>query len=64
MPSVFVITAFLDQAVSVADRPIVSGILYKPVDGDDVAALMRERVRGGSFIGVLQRTWHRLVGTA
>ncbi|HEY0371623.1 MAG TPA: response regulator [Thermoanaerobaculia bacterium] len=62
MPSVFVVTAFLDQMVSNADRQIVTGILYKPVDGDDVAALMRACARGGSAIGVMQRTRHRLIG--
>lgn len=62
MPSVFVITAYLDQMVSTADRQVVNGILYKPVDADDVAALMRECTRGGSAIGVMQRTRHRLIG--
>ena len=61
MPSVFVVTAFLDQVVSTADRQLVNGILYKPVDADDVAALMRECVRGGSLIGIMQRTRHRLI---
>lgn len=51
VPALFVITAFLNQAVSAADRAIVSGILYKPVDADDLAALMRECVRGGSAVG-------------
>jgi hypothetical protein len=37
--------------------------LYKPVDADDVAALMRECVRGGSLIGIMQRTRHRLIDT-
>jgi CheY-like chemotaxis protein len=64
VPSLFIITAFLDQTVSAADREIVSGIIYKPVDADDIAALMRECVRGGSPTGILQRTRHRLIAAA
>jgi serine/threonine protein kinase len=64
VPSLFIITAFLDQMVSAADREIVSGIIYKPVDADDIAALMRECARGGSPTGVLQRTRHRLIAAA
>jgi serine/threonine protein kinase len=64
IPSLFIITAFLDQTVSAADSEIVSGIIYKPVDADDIAALMRECVRGGSPTGVLQRTRHRLIAAA
>jgi serine/threonine protein kinase len=63
-PSLFIITAFLDQMVSTADREIVSGIIYKPVDADDIAALMRECLRGGNPAGVLQRTRHRLLSAA
>jgi DNA-binding response OmpR family regulator len=61
IPSLFIMTAFLDQTVSIADSEIVSGIIYKPVDADDIAALMRECLRGGSPTGVLQRTRHRLL---
>jgi CheY-like chemotaxis protein len=64
IPSLFIITAFLDQTVSAADSEIVSGIIYKPVDADDIAALMRECVHGGSPTGVLQRTRHRLIAAA
>ena len=64
VPSLFIVTAFLDQAVSAADRALVSGILYKPMDADDIAALMRACVRGADPIGVLQRTRHRLIATA
>lgn len=61
IPALFIMTAFLDQTVSTADSEIVSGILYKPVDADDIAALIRECLRGASPAGVLQRTRHRLV---
>lgn len=64
IPSLFVVTAFLDQTVSAADSEIVSGIIYKPVDADDIAALMRECARGRSVTGVLQRTRHRLIAAA
>jgi serine/threonine protein kinase len=62
VPSLFIITAFLDQNVSAADSGIVDGIIYKPVDADDIAALMRECARGGRHTtGVLRRTRFRLV---
>jgi serine/threonine protein kinase len=62
VPSLFIITAFLDQTVSTADSEIVDGIIYKPVDADDIAALMRECARGGrNTTGALQRTRHRLI---
>ncbi|HEV3484556.1 MAG TPA: protein kinase, partial [Vicinamibacterales bacterium] len=35
IPSLFIVTAFLDQTVSAADREIVTGIIYKPIDADD-----------------------------
>lgn len=62
VPSLFIITAYLDQTVSTADSEIVAGILYKPVDADDIAALMRECTRGGrNAEAALQRTRHRLI---
>lgn len=60
-PSVFVITAFLDQALSNADGDLVNGILYKPVDADDIAALLHACTRGGTVAGLLHRTRHRLI---
>ena len=64
LPKLFIVTAFLDQTVSTADSEIVDGIIYKPIDADDIAALMREGVRGGNTAGTLQRTRHRLIGAA
>ncbi|MCU1228661.1 MAG: serine/threonine protein kinase [Acidobacteria bacterium] len=61
IPSLFIITAFLDQTVSAAESEIVSGIIYKPVDADDIAALMRECMRDGKATGALQRTRHRFI---
>lgn len=63
VPSVFIITSYKDQSVSAADRELVSGILYKPIDGTEMGALMRRCVRGESAIGVLQNTRHRLLAT-
>lgn len=63
-PSLFIITAFLDQTVGAVDSEIVSGIIYKPIDADDISALMRACMRGGSPGGVLQRTRHRLIAAA
>lgn len=59
--SLFIITSVLDQAVSAADRELVRGILYKPVDAAEIAALMRQCMRGGRADGVLQKTRHRLL---
>jgi CheY-like chemotaxis protein len=61
VPSIFIVTAFLDQSVSAADSEIVTGIIYKPIDTDDIARLMRECMRGGNTTGVMQRTRHRLI---
>lgn len=61
IPSLFIVTAFLDQTVSAADSEIVSGIIYKPIDADDIARLMRECMRGGNTTGIMQRTRHRLI---
>ena len=64
VPSLFVITAFLDQLVSTADSGVVSGIIYKPVDADEIATLMRECMRGGNTTGALQKTRHRFIALA
>lgn len=59
-PSIFIITAFIDQMLSAADREIVHGILYKPFDTDEVATLMRDAARGGRITTALHNTRHRL----
>ena len=61
VPSVFIITSYKDQSVSAADRALVSGIIYKPIDGTEMCTLMRRCVRGESAIGALQTTRHRLL---
>lgn len=64
VPMLFIVTAFLDQTLSAADSEIVSGILYKPVDADEIAALMRQCARGKTPSGVLRNTRHRLIAAA
>ena len=63
VPSLFIITSYVDLTVSAADRELVSGIIYKPIDATDMSALMRRSVRGESAIGALQNTRHRLMAT-
>jgi CheY-like chemotaxis protein len=61
--SLFIITAYKDQTVSAADRGLVSGIIYKPIEAAEMGVLMRRCVRGESAIGALQNTRHRLLAT-
>ena len=63
LPTLFIITAFLDQVVSNADSEIVTGILYKPIDADEITALAREHLRGALSTTMLQKTRHRLIST-
>ena len=44
MPKIFVITGVKDQTLSTADRDIVTGMLYKPLDPGNVAKVVRENV--------------------
>ena len=64
LPAVFVITAFLDQNLSAADSEVVTGIIYKPVDGEEIGRLVREWHRGANITATLQRTRHRLAASA
>jgi len=68
VPTLFIITAFVDQNVSAADREIVAGVLYKPIDADEIAALMRECVRGSTagatMAKTLRNTRHRPIAAA
>ena len=61
-PTVFLITAFLDQTVSAADAEVVTGVIYKPVDAEEIARLMAEWRHGANVGATLQRTRHRMVG--
>jgi DNA-binding response OmpR family regulator len=57
----FLITAVADQTLSTGDRELVTGILYKPLHLDDIAALIRASAHGANFAGVLQHTRYQLV---
>ena len=59
--SLFLITAVTDQNLSAGDRDLVTGILYKPLHLNDIAALIRASARGASPFGVLQHTRHQMM---
>jgi CheY-like chemotaxis protein len=61
----FIITGFVDQRVSDADRHLVTAVLYKPVAQDELQALVTECLRGPApELGkILRNTSHR-AGTA
>lgn len=44
-PAIFIVTSITGQTLSVADREIVQGIIYKPFDTNEVAALIRDAAR-------------------
>jgi eukaryotic-like serine/threonine-protein kinase len=47
-PRIFVITGVRDQTLSVADRELVSGLLYKPLDPTDVDRVIQQSLSGVS----------------
>jgi CheY-like chemotaxis protein len=57
----FIITGFVDQRVSEADRDLVTAVLYKPVEQDELQALVTECLRSPSpdLPQILRRTSHR-----
>ena len=44
MPRIFIITGVKDQSLSAADRDIVTGLLYKPLEPASVEKVIRENV--------------------
>lgn len=58
----FIVTGFSDQTISVADRDMVSAVLYKPVAADELRSLVTACLRGGEVdvASILQTTSHRL----
>ena len=46
-PIVFIISAYADHMYRTTDAAIVSGVLHKPFDVDEVGTLIRHIVRGG-----------------
>ena len=62
----FIITGFVDQRVSEADRDLVTAVLYKPVAQDELLALVTECLRSPSpdLPQILRKTSHRAGTTA
>jgi CheY-like chemotaxis protein len=60
----FIITGFVDQRVSEADRNLVTAVLYKPVAQDELQALVTECLRGGTpdLPSILKKTQYRASG--
>lgn len=57
----FIITGFVDQRVSDADRDLVSAVLYKPVAQDELQTLVTECLRSPApdLPQILRKTSHR-----
>ncbi len=57
----FIITGFVDQRVSDAERDVVTAVLYKPVAQDELQALVTECLRGPvpDLAKILRNTSHR-----
>jgi CheY-like chemotaxis protein len=64
LPTIFIVTSFIDQMLSAADSEIVAGIIYKPFDADEIATLMRDAARGETIANALHKTRHRLFAAA
>jgi len=45
-PRIFVITGVKDQTLSVADRELVSGLIYKPLDPNEVDRVVQQSLSG------------------
>jgi CheY-like chemotaxis protein len=45
-PRIFVITGVKDQTLSVADRELVSGLIYKPLNPEEVDRVVQQSVSG------------------
>ena len=46
VPRIFVITGVKDQTLSVADRELVSGLIYKPLDPNEVDRVVQQSLSG------------------
>jgi CheY-like chemotaxis protein len=59
---IFIVTGFSDQQISVADRDMVTAVLYKPVAFEELRTLVTECLRGGTVDvkKILRTTGHRL----
>ncbi len=45
-PRIIIITGVKDQTLSVADRELVSGLIYKPLDPSEVDRLVQQTLSG------------------
>jgi serine/threonine-protein kinase len=57
----FIVTGFVDQRLSEADRDLVTAVLYKPVAQDELQTLVTECLRGPlpDLPQILRKTSHR-----
>lgn len=62
----FIVTGFSDQLISVADRDVVSAVLYKPVVPEELRRLVTECLRDGevNVAEILKTTPHRVTPAA
>ena len=42
IPRLFVITGVKDQSISAADRDVVAGVIYKPLNPDEVGKVIKQ----------------------
>ena len=42
MPRLFVVTGVKNQSISVADRDVVAGVIYKPLNPDEVGKVVKQ----------------------
>jgi CheY-like chemotaxis protein len=57
----FIVTGFSEQAISAADRDVVTAVIYKPVVSEELRALVTACLRGGEIDmkSILRNTDHR-----
>lgn len=57
----FIVTGFSDQAISAADKDVVSAVLYKPVSAEELKKLLTACLGGGDvdLPAILRTTGHR-----
>ena len=62
----YIVTGFANQQISDADRELVSAVLYKPVQPDELRLLVTESLRNArlDLRAILRQTNHRAVAAA
>lgn len=63
---IFIVTGFSDQLMSEADREMVTAVIYKPVNTEELSSLVTECLRGGAVDvpSILRKTSHRPIAAA